>query len=176
MSEIDLCAFHAGDHELFERLVEEMSPRLLAVASRYTSDRDGMHDIVQNVWMRAYERRGQLASGASIYGWLFSICHREALSARRSETMRSEAPPHDLPAPGALTAPDDWAERAEVRSELMDAFADLPPRERDAVELRLVQGLSTKQAAQRMECAEGTVKAALHHARQKLQPLLRRLR
>ena len=90
--------------------------------------------------------------------------------------MRSEVQPHDLPAPGALAPPDDGAKRAELRGKLVDAVADLPPRERDAVELRLVQGLSTKKAAQRMECAEGTVKAALHHARQKLQPILRRLR
>ena len=44
----------------------------------------------------------------------------------------------------------------------------LPDRQRDAIVYRLIEGRSTKETAELMGCAEGTVKALLHHAVQRV--------
>jgi RNA polymerase sigma factor (sigma-70 family) len=45
---------------------------------------------------------------------------------------------------------------------------ELPDRERDVVILRMLEGRSTREAAEALGCAEGTVKATLSHALKKL--------
>ena len=46
---------------------------------------------------------------------------------------------------------------------------ELPERERDIVVLRMLYQRSIRETAEALGCAEGTVKAALHHALKKLQ-------
>jgi RNA polymerase sigma-70 factor, ECF subfamily len=52
---------------------------------------------------------------------------------------------------------------------IVEAIADLPDRQRDAITYRLVEGHSTRETAELMGCAEGTVKALLHHAVQNIR-------
>ncbi len=59
---------------------------------------------------------------------------------------------------------------------LNDALLDLPQRQRDVVVLRLIHGLSVRDTAHRMDCAEGTVKATLHHALNSLKKTLKEWR
>ena len=70
------------------------------------------------------------------------------------------APPQD---PAVLL------ERTELRRSVAEAIMELPDREREVVVLRLLHHRSTRETADMLECAEGTVKAALHHATRKLQ-------
>jgi RNA polymerase sigma-70 factor (ECF subfamily) len=49
----------------------------------------------------------------------------------------------------------------------------LPERQREVLLLRLIEGMSTAETARLLQCAEGTVKATLHHATRRLQELLR---
>ena len=54
MTSHELDSFRRGDRALFRRLVDEHSPRLLAVASSYTASVDEAHDAVQEVWIRRF--------------------------------------------------------------------------------------------------------------------------
>ena len=56
---------------------------------------------------------------------------------------------------------------------LREVVDTLPPRQREVVLLRIVEGKSTAEAAYALGCAEGTVKASLHAALQKLQQTLK---
>lgn len=76
----NLAAFRRGDPELFRDLVERHSPRLLALALAFLHDRDAAHDVVQDVWLRAYERRAQLQTPGSLVGWLLAMCRNRCLS------------------------------------------------------------------------------------------------
>ena len=60
-------------------------------------------------------------------------------------------------------------EDADFRRDLNAAIMQLPDRERDVVILRLLDQRSTVETAAALGCAEGTVKAALHHAVGKLR-------
>ncbi len=66
-------------------------------------------------------------------------------------------------------SPGDEAERAELRASIKWALLELPARQRDVVILRLLQGLSTREVAERLRIAEGTVKATLNHGLKKLR-------
>jgi RNA polymerase sigma-70 factor (ECF subfamily) len=176
----DTGLLQAGDARFFRVLVERHSPRLLAIARSFTDDVDEAHDLVQEVWLRVYEKRRTFAARGPLVAWIctigYSVC-MERTSRRRRAAPVAAVPAdaravEETPAPGALS-PDVGAERAELRRALHRGMAELTERERSAVLLRLIEGRSTREAAEALACAEGTVKATLHHALRKLQQHLK---
>lgn len=163
----DLRRFHAGDEKIFRRIVEAHSPRLLAMLRSFVSDDDAAHDLLQDVWHRAYRKRQTFQARGTLLGWLLAVSRSVGSSAasRRAldvagvdpDTLRAEV--------GA----ERHAESAELRRDLRAAIAALSDRERDVVVLRLLEQRSTRETAERLGIAEGTVKATLHHAVQKLK-------
>ena len=131
---------------------------------------DEAHDLVQDTWRRAYQTRASFTGAGTLIGWLLavsrSVC-RSALEKRRSR--------EGLPVEGGVLmgrpspTPDQATEQAEIRRSVAAALMELPPRQRDVVILRMLEQRSTREAAQILKCAEGTVKAALHHALKKLE-------
>ena len=91
-----------------------------------------------------------------------SRTNAEALGQRRLATSRSE-----------LLAPDDAAQRSELNAILRATLDELSERQREAIVLRFLEGLSVEQTARSMGCAAGTVKATVHQALRVLRERLR---
>lgn len=172
MTDADAAGFRSGDVDAFRALVDRWSPRLLAVALAYVDDRDVAHDVVQDAWLRAWERRGQFSGRGSLLGWLITITRNTALTRLRRARSRDAVSPGELPSPGTPAKPDVALERIAARRAVLDAIDRLPNRQRETVILRLIEGRSTREAAALLGCAEGTVKATLHRALANLTPLL----
>jgi RNA polymerase sigma-70 factor (ECF subfamily) len=160
--------FREGDPATFRALVDQYSPRLLGVARSFARDLDHAHDLLQASWVRVYEKRHQYSGSGSLAGWLYSVTRSVCLADARKSVPQTVIA--DTIA-GTETA-DREAEQRELRAALLEAVFALPEREREIVIARLIDGLSTKETANALGCAEGTVKAGLHHAVAKLRPAL----
>ncbi len=162
--------FHAGDERLFRHLVEELSPRLLAVTRSFSRDLDEAHDLLQETWQRAYVKRKSFRGDGSLFAWLYAVCRNVCLAdlgrRRARGRLSEEFDPLEATAP---SNPAMTAERGQLSRFVHRAVMDLPERERAVVILRLLEGLTTRETAAALGCAEGTVKAALHHALKKLE-------
>lgn len=163
----DLDRFRDGDETLFRLLVDDLSPRLLAFALPFAEDADDAHDLVQETWQRVFHARRSYAGTGTLIGWILAVSRSVCLNAVKRRSARKTRPTHatigDEPA-----RPDELLEGDEVRRTLHLAVMDLPPRERDVVWLRFLHQLSTRETAEQLGCAEGTVKATLNHAMKKL--------
>ena len=165
----DVAAFQRADDAFFTELVRRYSPLLMPHLRRYAHNDADAQDLLQDVWMRAYRKRATYVGRGSFIGWLLTVARTVGLDAVRRR--------HDVPdgtAQSLDTAYDPVAGDVLLRRQLTDAVLALPERQREVVLLRLVEGLSTAETAQRLGCAEGTVKASLHHATRKLQHTLKR--
>ncbi|MCH7565207.1 MAG: sigma-70 family RNA polymerase sigma factor [Gemmatimonadetes bacterium] len=60
----ELLAFRCGDEVYFRALIDAYSPRLLACARSFLPDLDEARDVVQDAWVRAYERRRSYSGSA----------------------------------------------------------------------------------------------------------------
>ena len=158
--------------------MEHHSPRLLAIARSFTDDGDEAHDLVQEVWLRVFAKRQTFAGRGPLVAWIctigYSVCAGRMSSRRRQRAARHVAVAAEGAASDAIHAPtaagpDAEAERSELRRALHRSMGELTEREQSAVLLRLVEGRSTRETAEALDCAEGTVKATLHHALRKLQ-------
>ncbi len=173
MTPSDLAALHRGDPAFFRSLVARWSDRLLRFARTMTPDWDVAHDVVQETWICAYERRRQFRGTGSFVGWLVAICRSTALRrARRDAVRRRSLAGVPGAAPAAPPSPEAGAEAEALKGSVLNAVEELPERQRQTVYLRVLEGRSTAEAARIMGCAEGTVKAALHAAIKNLAPKL----
>jgi len=164
----ELAAFRRGDEVYFRKLIEAHSPRLLACARSFLPDVEEARDVVQDVWVRAYERRRSYSEAGSLLAWLLTICRNACLSAVRRGAVRERASgtlgvEHAV-RPSAAADPSADVQRSEVRTAVYAAVADLPDRQRSVVTLRILEGRSTDQTAETLGIATGTVKATLHNA------------
>ncbi len=167
----EVAAIHRGDRDVLRRLIAGYSPRRLAVTRSFADDLDDAHDLLQDVWLRIYEKRTDFRGSGTFLGWALSVCRNVCIDRVQQRATRSRlldagvervAKPFDV-------AADDLTHRGELRRALRKALMELPPRERDVVILRLLEGRTVRETAHRLKCAEGTVKATLHHALTKLR-------
>jgi RNA polymerase sigma-70 factor (ECF subfamily) len=119
-------------------------------------------DVVQEALLRAWRKRVQFdPRRGTPAAWLLAIAADQALQARRRRR------------PALLIA--DVSARVHSADDAVDvefAIANLPPRQRLAVDCFYFVGLSVAETATVMRCSEGTVKSTLFDARERLRPLL----
>jgi len=146
----------------FAGWVEPHLPAMARLAARLVppADRD---DVVQEALVRAWRRRVTYdESRGTVFTWLLAIV---ADCARRARVRA----PRDRPDEAAVAARAAAAGDPDRDIDLERALRALPPRERLAVALFYFVGLDTTETAAVMNCAPGTVKATLYHARTRLR-------
>ena len=65
-----------GDPASFEPLVKKYSPRIFAMARRYARREDEVEDVVQEIWLKAYQRLGSFRGEAPFEHWLMRLSVR----------------------------------------------------------------------------------------------------
>lgn len=160
-----------GDVGAFERLVRRYSDGVFGMALRMLGDRAEAEDVVQDVFITAWRRSGELTEPAALRTWLFQVAKRYCLIVlRRRRTRRTDpmgALPEHRPAVGAAAVPDPQrnAEAGAGVVALGRALAHLPTRQRDVWLLAEVDGLSCIEIGHRVGAGEQAVRGRLSRAR-----------
>ena len=136
--------------------------RLLRFAYLLTRGR-GAEDLVQEAFLKALRRWDRTAAPETFYPWVQTTVLRLHLNALRRGFRERRAYER------VAGEPQRTDEPATPDPEVLSALASLPARQRAATVLRYYEDLSVAEIAARMNVAEGTVKALLYQARQKLQ-------
>jgi RNA polymerase sigma-70 factor, ECF subfamily len=123
-------------------------------------------DIAQETFARAYLSWSKLWPEGNPGGWCHRVATNLAIGVRRRATREARA----IAKLGRRTPL--VVEAPEVYPELHAAVAQLPARQRAAVALHYVLGLSIDEAAEAMKCRPGTVKSLLFSARDNLRKRL----
>lgn len=161
-------------------LVEKYGLQAVRVATLITCDRAMAEDVVQEAFIRAYERIHQFDIDKPFGPWFLRSISNASLRAvqQRGRTRpledafgRDEPVPGDALAPFSKT-PEELIEAAETNQQIWEALEGLPPTQRHALVLRYVYGLSERELSNALICPAGTVKWRLSAARAKLKGLL----
>ena len=165
-----------GDEAALTRLAELAYPRVRRWALVQTGDPAEADDLTQDVLIRMIRHLDTFHGDAAFETWLYATTRnaaRDAFRARRREARR-EGDPRTVVAlrPDPAPRPDRRVERSELRATLLDAFARLPRRQREAFELVELQGHSAKEAAGILGIEPVSVRAHLFKARRAMRELL----
>lgn len=172
-----IARLRSGDPSGLEPLVRAHQRPALRVALAITRDAMLAEDVVQDAFLRAYERIDRFDISRPFRPWFLRSVANAALRVmeRRGRLSSLEDDSASTGSASGDPGPEQRVERAETSDELWHALAELSPALRAAVVLRYYVGLSEAEAAAELGCARGTVKWRLSAARKRLRELLRAL-
>ena len=175
----------AGDREAFNELVERNFASTVRIIAAMLGSYSRAEDLAQDVFLRVYRSRGRYLPTAKFSTFLGTIIRNTVLNERRrlSRQRVSFAQFVDGGASqdaesGVMAAPAydvdfiDQFDREQTTVIVREALADLPSRQRRAIELVHFHGMTYVKAAQEMETSRKAVKSLLGRGRQLLSEVL----
>jgi RNA polymerase sigma-70 factor (ECF subfamily) len=174
---IDAC--RAGKAEAFGILVRRYQDRLYPTLLRLTGRAEDASDLLQDAFLRAFEKLDRYQGESSFYTWIYRIAVNLALSERRRRrvavrvmaALRSER--HESAEDPGQSDPALPVERAEREAQIQHALDQLSDAHRAVVVLKDLDGLRYEEIAEILHVPVGTVRSRLHRAREILRDRLR---
>jgi RNA polymerase sigma-70 factor, ECF subfamily len=167
-----------GDQEALGRLLASYMPQLYRAALRVVGTPQDAEDALQDGLLGAVRHLREFAGRSRFSTWLTSIVINAALMRlRRSRrevitSFDQTLDPDDPPLANRIVDPSPNPEEMYAQAEGLQIIErrvqSLPAAHRNAVWLRHVQGMSTREAAEALGLPPGSLKSQLHRARLKL--------
>ena len=159
-----------------EELFKLFYGKMLSVCMRYTNDRDTAQEVLQEGFIKIFEKLGAFDYKGSFEGWIRRIIANTAIDAIR----RSKKDPYlsDNDNDFKLGAEDTMVEREnfetmDLKAEVaMEAIQQLSPAYRTVFSLYVLEDYSHKEISEMLGISEGTSKSNLAKARMNLQKIL----
>jgi RNA polymerase sigma-70 factor (ECF subfamily) len=162
-----------GNGEAYRRLLEEVTPYLRSLAARRHRDPSDAEDAVQDILLTVHAIRQTYDPIRPFGPWLVTIANRRLVDRlRRQGRLRSRET--------ALTAEHETCPAAQAnidveisdRRELRAALDNLPPGQRQAIQLLKLEEMSLKEAAVATGMSVPALKVATHRALKSLRKML----
>lgn len=162
-----------GDSEAMDELVRRHHASAFRVALGVLRDEDGAADATQDSFLKAFRGLESFRGDASFKTWLLTIVMNEARGLLRKRGRRREM---DLETAGPVASPVESAEDALQKAQEADrirALLDgLPEKQRQAVTLRVFEGLSFREVGALIGSTEGAARVNYHHGIRRIREML----
>jgi RNA polymerase sigma factor (sigma-70 family) len=155
-----------------EELYRELSPKMYGLCLKYANDRDDAKDIMQDGFIKVFQKIDQYSGKGSFEGWVRRIMINTAL-----EKYRSEVTIYSLDERMPVS---DEGVRSTVfeelsAEELLGLIRQLTPKYRMVFNLYAIEGYNHKEIGEMLGISEGTSKSNLSRARLILQDKVKEL-
>ena len=151
---------------LFEQALREYQRPILRLCYRMLGNLADAQDVAQEVFLRVYRHRGELSADRSPSPWLYRIAVNACRDRHRASRPAINVDDAQLASHGS---PEADAQSDQMRRFLMAALETLPEKERQALVLRDLEGLSALETAEILGSTETTVRTQASKARAKLR-------
>jgi RNA polymerase sigma-70 factor (ECF subfamily) len=177
-----IAAVLKGDAGSFEPLVQKYSPRVFATARRYARRESEVEDIVQEVWLKAFQKLGSFRSEAPFEHWLMRLAVRTCYDFLRGHQRNRETAFSELTEPESdwlerfVTQPEAAPENAEAARQLVSRLLEqLSPPARMVITLLEIEERSVKEISRLTGWSVPLVKVRAFRARGEMRKLLAKL-
>ena len=156
-----------GQRASYSELVKRHQRGLLRLSMRFMKDMDVAQDVVQDAFIKAYEKLNLFEGRSSFKSWIYQIAVNTARNKLR-ENRYDFSNIDDVHLSVSATAESGLVHRAV--SEIIQSEVDrLPFKQKTALVLRVYEDMSFAEIAEVMECPYDTAKANYRHALLKLK-------
>jgi RNA polymerase sigma-70 factor (ECF subfamily) len=172
----------AGERDAFRVLVERHSHNVFRLAYRMTGNQHDAEEVVQEAFLRAYQKLGQFAARSNFGTWVYRIAANYAIDRMRQkqkeEARRQTPAPQDAGGieddpvsrvPDAAPTPERLTQSIELRKQMEHALAALSHAERTAFVMRHWEGCGIEEIAVVLKSNSGAAKNTVFRAVQKLR-------
>ena len=158
-----------GDGRAFDRLMMETQERVVGLAWRLLGTREDARDAAQEVYLRVFRHLGRFRAGHDFHGWLYQITVNVCRDAARRRLRMRVVDQPAIPEVGEPARAEEDLLGAERWNRVLEALAALPSRERAALVLRDLEGLTSEQVARVLGSRAATVRGQIASARMKIR-------
>ena len=168
-----------GDTRAFDELVMKYSKKLYGLVYNMTSNKEDTHDILQDVFAKAYRSLRHFRGKSTFYTWIYSIAVNMSLNFLKKRKRRSgmsldavDSGIQNDPAfvdQGHRANPRHQSNIHELQKKLNEALQALSVDHRAVVTMFDIQGMPHAEISKVLSVSEGTVRSRLYYAHQQLQ-------
>ncbi len=169
-----LVLYANGDAEASRLLTTRLAPRIFGYALRLLADRAEAEDVTQETMLRLWQQAPKWRSGeAQVSTWAYRVVTNLCTDLRRARMRRPAVTLDDAPevADGTKSALARIIEGDRMTA-LQTALSQLPDRQRQAVVLRHIEGMTNPQIGQIMEIRVEAVESLTARGKRTLAALL----
>lgn len=160
-----------GDRAAFENIVRTHFRLATATALSIVRDPVAAEDVVQDAFVRAWQRLGQCRNPAAFPGWMRSVVRSVALNHIQRETVRATESLRGVEA-HSDASPDRDLQRAILRDSLLVAMSGLTDLQREILLLYDLEGYRHAEIAKLLDLSELMSRKHLSHARRRMRQAL----
>ena len=171
-----------GDTRAFDALILKYGDKLFGLVYSMTNHKEDTHDLLQEIFAKAYHSLPSFRGKSSFYTWIYQIATNRTLNFLKKRKNRvtssiddAESAAQQDPAMIDSTSdanPERRANINELQKKLNDAMMALSEPHRMVVTLFDIQGMSHAEIAKVLGASEGTIRSRLHYAHLQLQSAL----
>jgi RNA polymerase sigma-70 factor (ECF subfamily) len=176
----------AGDTRAFDELIVKYSPRLYGLIYNMTSNKEDTHDLLQDVFAKAFRSLDRFQGKSSFYTWIYAIGTNMTLNFLKKRKRRMASSLDEVDS-GIQNDPAfvDYTHHANPRQQsdvhvlqekLNEALQELSEHHRAVVTMFDIQGLPHAEISKILGVTEGTVRSRLFYAHRQLQGHLQEFR
>jgi RNA polymerase sigma-70 factor, ECF subfamily len=172
--------YQDGDASAFRELYALVAPRLLGYLLKMARSRPLADDLLQQTFLKVHRARAAYVRGADPVPWIYSIAHRTFIDeVRKKKRAIVNVGDGDTIPEVAAGLDGETADRRdegrgdpELAKAALDALAQLPDAQREAVVLTKLDGKSVAEAAAIAGTSVGAMKVRAHRGYEALRKLL----
>lgn len=172
-----IAAAQTGDQSAFELLVRLYEKRVYALTSRMCRNPADAEEAAQEAFLAAWQGLPFFRGDSSFSTWLYRLASNACVDVLRKEGRHQSAVSLDdedsaIDLPDGSLSPHDEAERSELRQQIEEGLAALPPDYRQVLILRELHQRSYDEIADILSLDLGTVKSRINRGRKRLRKIL----
>lgn len=171
-----------GDVNSFETLVRRYQPRIFATVRRHSRRESEVEDIVQEVFIKAFQRLETFRGDAPFEHWLMRLTVRTCIDFLRAHQRNRELSFTELsPEEGdwlerVKAGPDDVRDDADAARRLIQRVLEqMPPEARMVITLQEIEEKSMKEIAELTGWSIALVKVRAFRARAQMRKILKKI-
>jgi len=171
-----------GDTKAFDELVIKYSGKLYGLVYNMTSNKEDTHDLLQDIFAKAYRSLRRFRGKSTFYTWIYSIAVNMTLNFLKKRKRRTGYSFDDIdsgiqndPAfvdKAHFANPRRQSNIHELQKKLNEALQELSEDHRSVVTMFDIQGMPHAEISEILGVSEGTVRSRLYYAHKQLQGYL----
>jgi len=172
-----------GDPQAFSLLVRKYQQKIIKTLRYYVHDGDEIHDLSQEVFLKAFLALDNFRGDSRFYTWLYRIAVNTAKNYLYTKSHHTPYLDVDItqdfaePANYTLlnkTSPEESLIQHEEQLSILKSIHALPKNLRKALVLREIGGYTYKEIADTIGCPVGTVRSRIYRARETIDRRIRK--
>ncbi len=153
----------------FQKVVASQKDKLFRYALRIVGHVAEAEDVVQEVFIKLWNQRERADHIDNLEAWLTTLTRNQAIDKMRSKHRRTEPIDNRYDMKDHNASPHRQAELNQTLALVKQWMEDLPPKQREIMHLRDIEGLAYKEIAEHLGLSLDQVKVNLFRARQAIR-------